>query len=475
MEVQCASAPNEQASPGAPPDTGVGIGDLLAIGFGTTVAMWAVGYVGWMPLCQIRPPVFVTGMLVCLVAGGWIAGRYTRRGVGGGVWIGLISATLNLLILGSLLQHPPEGQSPPPAWLWLPGVLLASSILGGLGALAGKSIARRPSDTEPNWIAGFGWVISAAALLLIAVGGLVTGFRAGMAVPNWPGSFEYNMFLFPLASMTGGVFYEHAHRLLGTLLGLSTLVMAVYLSATARPRRGLMALAWLAGTGVAIQGILGGFRVTEDNYVLAVVHGAFAHAVLGGVVLMEVILSRGWRTDTEGEEGHSSGADRLLSLVLVGLVFGQTLLGVLRRQLGVMLVTHASLAAIVALAALGTGMRAWGLNPHLAVFRRAGVALMLVVLLQILLGITVVAFPTPTIDRSPDAAMLDAQGGELPVAPAPALITTAHQLNAAVMFALSVYLAGWTWRLQAFPGHGSLRGKSAPADRPASCPGFRAF
>ena len=40
-----------------------GWSDLLAIGFGTTVAMWAVGYVGHMPLTDVPPVVFASLML----------------------------------------------------------------------------------------------------------------------------------------------------------------------------------------------------------------------------------------------------------------------------------------------------------------------------------------------------------------------------------------------------------------------------
>ena len=92
-------------------------GNLLAIGFGTTVTMWAVGYVGHMPLTQVPPIVFVSLMLLCVVGGGWVAGRFAPRGIRGGLWIGLISAGLNLLILGSMLRQPHSGQLVPHAWL----------------------------------------------------------------------------------------------------------------------------------------------------------------------------------------------------------------------------------------------------------------------------------------------------------------------------------------------------------------------
>lgn len=114
-----------------------GFTDLLTIGFGTTVAMWGMGYVGHMPLAEVPPLVFVSLMLVCLAAGGWIVGRTTRRGVVGGIALGLIVALLNLLILGSTLAEPNTGQLVPQAWLWVPGYFVVCLALGAAGAVAG--------------------------------------------------------------------------------------------------------------------------------------------------------------------------------------------------------------------------------------------------------------------------------------------------------------------------------------------------
>jgi cytochrome c oxidase assembly protein subunit 15 len=211
--------------------------------------------------------------------------------------------------------------------------------------------------------------------------------------------------------------------------------------------KGVVTLAWLVGVGILAQGILGGFRVTEDSYVLAVIHGAFAHAVLAGLVVTAVMCSRGWQERQVAEICEHASADRLLVVIVVALTLVQTLLGVLVRQLNVQLLTHISLAAIVALAALGAGMRAWGLSAKCPSLRRCGAALMFVVLVQILLGITAVAFRTPHIGQSPKIETVADLGTPLPVAPGPALITTAHQANAAVMLWVAAMVAIWTWRL----------------------------
>src|SRR5271165_7211608 len=64
--------------------------------------------------------------------------------------------------------------------------------------------------------------------LLLGLGGLVTSHEAGMSVPDWPNTYGYNMFLFPVSKWVGGVFYEHTHRLLATIVGLLTIILAVW-------------------------------------------------------------------------------------------------------------------------------------------------------------------------------------------------------------------------------------------------------
>ena len=62
-----------------------------------------------------------------------------------------------------------------------------------------------------------------ATFPLIWVGGLVTTYDAGMAVPDWPNTYGYNLFLYPWQTWLSGpwdLFIEHGHRLLGALVGM---------------------------------------------------------------------------------------------------------------------------------------------------------------------------------------------------------------------------------------------------------------
>src|SRR5688572_32197957 len=93
---------------------------------------------------------------------------------------------------------------------------------------------------------------------LIWVGGLVTTYDAGMAVPDWPGTYGYNLLLYPWQSWIAGpwdLFIEHGHRLLGMTAGLlSIALVTAVLIADRRPW--LIAAAGGALALVVLQGVL---------------------------------------------------------------------------------------------------------------------------------------------------------------------------------------------------------------------------
>src|SRR5207247_966522 len=75
----------------------------------------------------------------------------------------------------------------------------------------------------------FSSLTAAATLALIVIGGLVTSHGAGMAVPDWPNSYGYNMFLFPASKWIGGILYEHTHRLMATFVGVLVVALTRWL------------------------------------------------------------------------------------------------------------------------------------------------------------------------------------------------------------------------------------------------------
>ena len=114
-------------------------------------------------------------------------------------------------------------------------------------------------------------VLVGATAVLLCFGALVTTYDAAMAVPDWPGTYGHNMFLFPISEWVGGpwdLFLEHGHRLLGATVGLLSLILA---AACFRwePRGIIRGLAVAAVMLVVLQGVLGGMRVLLDDRTIA--------------------------------------------------------------------------------------------------------------------------------------------------------------------------------------------------------------
>jgi heme a synthase len=86
-----------------------------------------------------------------------------------------------------------------------------------------------PAVKQSQRVHWFVIMTAVATLGLIGLGGLVTSHQAGMAVPDWPTTYGYNMFFFPVSQWVGGVFYEHTHRLYAAFIGLLTSIMAGWL------------------------------------------------------------------------------------------------------------------------------------------------------------------------------------------------------------------------------------------------------
>jgi cytochrome c oxidase assembly protein subunit 15 len=427
-------------------------GSLLALGFGTTVGMWAVGYV-----CR-QPPVLVPAwtllflMLACLVAGGFFAGRLTSKGWSFGLRVGLLASALNLLILGSILSGEEPNRMVPTALAWVPGSLALGAALGALGAVMGTRVRGGRTAGPVHWTGAFTKVAAAATFLLLVAGGLVTSKDAGLAVVDWPNTYGYNMLLYPLSRMTGGIYYEHAHRLFGTLVGLTTLVMLVHLYRV-RERSGVRRLAVLAFLMVVLQGVLGGLRVTgrftlaaeagamAPSVTMAVIHGITGQLFLGLMVAVAVLTSRTWTGPAQAEVRGTAGGDRLLTLVLLGLLVVQVALGAVLRHLSQGLLVHITVAAILVGVAVVAGARLWGLYPGRPVLPRLGKWLLVVVLVQVGLGIA----SLPAVTRNRESLL---PGAPPPNPPALEVIfTTAHQAVGAGLVALVVAGALFTRRL----------------------------
>src|SRR5213593_1901685 len=151
-----------------------------------------------------------------------------------------------------------------------------------------------PSAISTRWLNRFAWLTCVATLLLICSGGMVTSKNVGLAVPDWPTTFGYNMFLFPISKWVGGILFEHTHRLMGSLVGFLTILLAVWLWLS-EDRQWVRKLGVIALAGVILQGILGGLRVTMMKDEIGIFHACVAQAFLGLLVVIALVTTNFWR------------------------------------------------------------------------------------------------------------------------------------------------------------------------------------
>ena len=179
-----------------------------------------------------------------------------------------------------------------------------------------------------HWYAIF---VATSVLVLICSGGLVTSHGAGMAVPDWPNSFGYNMFLFPVSRWVGGVFFEHTHRLIASGVGLLTIALCI-LTVIIEDRLWVKWLTGIAVIAVIVQGVLGGLRVTEHNAVLGLFHGCLAQGFFCLVAIVALVTSRFWRGIQHGLKRTRRPKIRYWTIVVTVMLFIQLALGASMRH-----------------------------------------------------------------------------------------------------------------------------------------------
>lgn len=217
-----------------------------------------------------------------------------------------------------------------------------------------------------------------------------------MAVPDWPNTYGYNMFLFPVSQWVGGIFYEHSHRLVAAFVGLLTAILAGWLWARetqgrsrwlglgaivfvlavmgirklpvyvalagaaavvmafglyrfGRDTRQLRWLGMIALAAVIFQGVLGGLRVVLYQDEIGIFHATLAQVFFVLMCAIALFTSRWWNglpspltplpSDGRREQPLiASGNLRALALATTVLILLQLILGATMRH------QHAGLA-----------------------------------------------------------------------------------------------------------------------------------
>jgi heme a synthase len=226
-----------------------------------------------------------------------------------------------------------------------------------------------PASTYQAGLFWFALFTALATLGLVGMGGLVTSHGVGMAVPDWPTSYGYNMFALPLSTwLTGGIFHEHTHRLWASEVGilivvlncwlfgkksrplvrwLGVLLIVVGLAGLHRPNGlqasihiGIHGVAMLAASffwprdeaaakhlrrlgviafvAVLLQGLLGGLRVVWDAQIVAdvrlgtafgILHGCLGQGFLVLTAVLALLTSRWWLERQQNQQERAKAGE----------------------------------------------------------------------------------------------------------------------------------------------------------------------
>lgn len=315
----------------------------------------------------------------------------------------------------------------------------------------------RQHDRSSPWPHRLAVVLALVTFPLIWVGGLVTTYDAGMAVPDWPGTYGYNLLVYPWQSWIAApwdLFIEHGHRLLGAAAGLVAICLVVVAFFTDR-RRWVRVTACLALALVILQGLLGGARVLLDQRLVALVHGCVGPLFFGYLAGLIVATSKWWEDAAPTTAAQGVRVARL-AWMTPSVAYFQLVLGALIRHIPLAaspglfraaLVLHLAGAAALA---IQIGVASWSTS-HLTAAAARGLtlpALLLPLLIagQLLLGaatyVTKYSWPDWLGDYQFAAAYVVQEKSLLQ-----SLIATAHVAMGSLILFVAVFLAGRATRV----------------------------
>ncbi len=469
------------------------VGPILNYGFAATVAMWIIAFVTHHPAVAAAP--MVSGILLlfvlltaCIFAGGSVERRRSWRI---GLGTGIVAALLNLLILGSYLaQRDASTGRADYATMGIDaaGFVLLGAVVGVVGGIVGTILeaifsARRKEliipAGEPDWLARFGIVAACAAFPLLILGGLTTSSGSALSVPDWPGTYGANMFLYPIGLMTRPrIFIEHSHRLFGILVGTTTIVLVLFTFLARERRRWVIAWVVVLLVIVAVQGYIGGLRVNNKSTALALVHGIVAQIFFAMLVAYAAFLSPMFKNPAYYRGAVAARRPKIVATAFLHTTIIQLIFGALYRHYGSphAMFSHIGFSLLVVVAAMLTGLELRSmlrrhLDPVWARPQRSmqllGMSILACVFVQFALGwVTLLVVGgikkgKPVIPAGEIAAMIPEKAW------IEQLIPTVHQANGALLLALATLAYVWVRRLWRRPSAGAVATGQPPTPAPA--------
>jgi cytochrome c oxidase assembly protein subunit 15 len=188
-----------------------------------------------------------------------------------------------------------------------------------------------------TWLHRFANIVAACTWLLVIAGGLVTSTGSGLSVPDWPTTYGWSIFTFPLSKWVDGIVYEHGHRLIASTVGMLTILLVVWIwMKDTRPW--VKGLSVVALGAVVAQGTLGGITVLfKLPPAISISHAGLAQAFFCMTVTIALATSRGWRERYASTSPAPLAADqglRRLAVITTAVVYLQILIGATMRHTG---------------------------------------------------------------------------------------------------------------------------------------------
>ena len=447
------------------------ISPALTIGFGAAVVMWVIAWVLHMPGVSVPTPVAIPLLLLPLLVLAllWLPGVASPSRIKVGALSGLIAGIVNLMILGSFITEQPESTAEmgekantlaPNAFLVVIGSIVVSIIVTLGAAFIVKGKDKAPLDQQ-RWLSRFAWVTALTYIPLIVVGGVVTSTDSGLAVPDAVTSYGAISVLFPLKLMAEPrIFFEHSHRLFGTLAGFTTMVLMLRLLIAER-RKLPKFLGVLLFLSVSLQGYLGIIRVADKSMVFAIFHGVFGQLVLSLAMVLAMVLSPKWiiADPSDGVRPLARRARLLTGFALGGLLI-QLTFGALTRHMHAenndgashAMMSHMGFAFVVVTLVLIAGalcIKAGKQDETGRAIRPLGIIMHALVVWQFALGFAVLGLVWG--DDAPPLPTPETLSQAHDIEPIGALIATMHQVSGAALLATVACAFAWAIHLARRP------------------------
>ena len=161
----------------------------------------------------------------------------------------------------------------------------------------------------------------------------MTGYGAGMSVPDWPTTYGYWFYPLHLWIRVWDLFLEHGHRMLAQLVGIVTIVPGGRWCGGSTRARAVRWLALAAVIGVIFQGTFGGLRVDRRRRLLARVHGCTAPLFFTLCAALVSVTSRRWLTAAGRRRVAAAGRLHRLLWAIAAAIYIEIMLGTQLRPL----------------------------------------------------------------------------------------------------------------------------------------------